>query len=228
VNVVPIILVLGLAAAEPRPPPAEQTAGAPEAGEAGYWQGAPPGTPEDVALWNALRDAQSSALLHMGRLGQANFRIRYGRYVELLEEAVRTAPLAKAEEARQLRTRLEAAVKLADEGTPKKGVRIHPCRYSLFYLDQRMRLPDDQAMAATLPKVRSEARSCVDDLAPLAARLGPLADALEKAMAEADAFLDRDEPVPPPSAQPAAEKAPGPQPSTSGAPAPGPRDGSRP
>lgn len=198
-NVVPIILLLGLAAVEPMPAAPVQAERAPEAGEPGYWEKAPPGSSGDVALWNALRDSQSGTMLQVGRIGQASFRIRYGRYFESLDDAARTAPPARAEEARRLRSRIEVAAKQADEGIPKKGLRVHTCKYALLHLDQRMRYPDDPAMAADLPKVRAEARSCVDDLAPLAARLGPLADALEKALNDADLFLDREQPTPPPA-----------------------------
>jgi hypothetical protein len=229
VNVAPILLLLALAAPETRPVTPAPAERAPEAGEPGYWEKAPPGTPEDVALWTALRDSQSGTMLQVGRIGQSTFRIRYARYFESLDEAARTAAPAKAEEARRLRSRIEIAAKQADDGIPKKGLRVHPCKYALLHLDQRMRFPDDAVMAADLPRVRTEARSCVDDLAPLAARLGPLADSLEKALAEADAFLEREELVPAPaSAQPPPAKTPGAQTTPAGATPPGAKDGARP
>jgi hypothetical protein len=199
VNALPIIFLLGIAALEPTPDAPTPAGPAPEAGEPGYWEKAPPGTPEDVALWNALRDSQSEAMLHMGRIGQASFRIRYGRYYEQLDEVSRTAPLPRADEARRLRTRIEVAAKQADDGIPKKGLRVRVCKYSLLNLDQRMRFPGDAAMAADLPKVRAEVRSCTDELAPFAAKLRPLADALELALTDADAFLEMEAPVPPPA-----------------------------
>jgi hypothetical protein len=193
------MLLLGLAAPEARPAAAAPPVDPPEADAPRDWNRAPPGTPEDVALWNGLRDAETSAVLQIARIGQASFRIRYGRYDELLDEAAGAASPARAEEARRLRARIEVAARQADEGVPKQGLRVRPCKYTLLHLDQRMSFPDDKAMAADLPKVRAEARGCVDELAPLAARVGPLADALEKALNDADLFLDREAPAPPPA-----------------------------
>jgi hypothetical protein len=67
-----------------------------------------------------------------------------------------------------------------------------------------MRNPEDASMAADLPKVRTEARSCLQELTPFAARLGPLADSIERALDDADLFLDREEPGPPPIPSPGA------------------------
>jgi hypothetical protein len=198
-NFIHVILLLGLAAPEPTPPTAPPADRAAEAGEEGYWISAPPGRPEDVGTWNALRDAQSSTMLHLGRIGQASYRIRYGRYYQRLDEASRAAPRAQAAEASLLRNRIEVAAKRADDAIPKKGLRVRPCKYTLLHLDQRMRNPEDAAMAADLPKVRAEARSCVQELTPFAARIGPLADSLERALDDADLFLDVEEPAPPPA-----------------------------
>jgi hypothetical protein len=223
VNLFSIIVVLGLAApgtGPAAPAPAER---APEAGEAGYWEKAPPGNPVDVALWGALRDSQSATMLQLGRIGQAGFRIRYGRYVESLEEAAGAAPPARAEEARRLRTLIETAAKQANDAVPKKGIRVHPCKYTLLHLDQRMRFPGDPAMAASMPTVRAEARGCVADLAPLAARLGPLAEALESALNEADAFLEREDP----STSPMPASPSHPTPAPAGAAPVGPPQGAR-
>jgi hypothetical protein len=195
VNFLPLILLLGLAT----PDAAAPAQASPEADAPRDWNQAPPGPPEDVALWNGLKDAETSAMLHLARIGQASFRIRYGRYDELLDELARTAPPARAEEARRLRSRIEVAARQADEGVPKKGLRIRPCKYTLLHLDQRMSFPDDPALAADLPKVRAEARSCVDELAPFAAKVRPLADALETALNDADTILDREAPAPPPA-----------------------------
>jgi hypothetical protein len=202
VNLISVVMLLGLAASAPPPSPATPPERAAEGGEEGYWVNAPPGKPEDVATWMGLRDAQSNTLLHLGRIGQASFRIRYGRYSERLEEGARIAP--RAAEANLLRSRIESAAKQADDAIPKKGLRVHPCRYTLLHLDQRMRNPEDATMAATLPQVRTEARSCLEELAPLAARLGPLADSLERALDDADRFLDREEPASPPPPSPGA------------------------
>jgi hypothetical protein len=196
VNLISFVTLLALAAPVPTPPPAESVERAAEGGEEGYWVSAPPGKPEDVAIWTGLRDAQSNTMLHMGRIGQASFRIRYGRYYERLDEGARGAPRAAA--ANQLRSRIEVAAKQADDAIPKQGLRVRPCKYTLLHLDQRMRNPEDAAMAADLPKVRAEARSCLQELTPFAAKLQPLADSLERALDDADLFLDGEEPASPP------------------------------
>jgi hypothetical protein len=202
VNLNSVVMLLALAAPLPTPSPATPVERAAEGGEEGYWVNAPPGEPEDVATWIGLRDAQSNTALHMGRIGQASFRIRYGRYYERLVEGARIAP--HAAEATELRSRIELAAKRADDAIPKKGLRVHPCKYTLLHLDQRMRNPEDATMAADLPKVRTEAGSCLQELTPFAARLGPLADSLERALDDADLFLDREEPASPPAPSPGA------------------------
>jgi hypothetical protein len=186
-------------------PPAE----VPEDGDPADWARTPSGAREDVALWTTLRDSQNNAVLHMGRIAQASFRIRYGRYYERLDELARTTTDPKADEARRLRSRIENAAREADEGIPKKGLRVRICKYTLLHLDQRLRFPEDKSMAADLPRVRGEARRCTEELVPFAARVQPLAEALDVALADADAFLDREEPAPP--GAPAAAPAPGPK-----------------
>jgi len=207
VNVFAIALALWLAGPEPGPTPAPPAEPAPGAAGPREWDRAPPGAPEDVALWNALRDAQNASVVHMARIVQASYRLRYGRYYESLDEKARSGTAAEAEGARRSRARIEAAAREADEAIPKQGLRVRTCKYTLLHLDQRMAIPDDPAFAAELPAVRAEARGCATELAAFAARIGPLADALEAALADADAFLERAPPVPPPA--PPAAPAPG-------------------
>jgi hypothetical protein len=199
VNVSPIVLLLWLAApvAGPTSPPEVQPA--PEAAGSRPWDQAPPGAPEDVALWNALRDAQAASVVHMGRIVQASYRLRYGRYYESLDEKARGGTPAEAEGAARARARIEAAARRADDAIPKTGLRVRTCKYTLLHLDQRMAIPDDPGFAADMPAVRAEARGCADELAAFAARIGPLADDLEAALAEADAFLKRAPPPVPPA-----------------------------
>jgi len=206
VNVSPIVLVLWLAA--PAAEPASSPAGTPtpEAAATRTWDQAPPGAPEDVALWNALRDAQAASVVHMGRIVQASYRLRYGRYYESLDEKARDGTPAEAEGAARARARIEAAARRADEAIPKQGLRVRTCKYTLLHLDQRMAIPDDPGFAAELPAVRAEARGCADELAAFAARIGPLADDLEASLAEADAFLKRAPPPVPPAPGPASRE----------------------
>jgi hypothetical protein len=213
VNALPLLLLIGLAA-PPAAPPAEAPAEAPEAGDPADWTRPPSGAREDVALWTTLRDSQNDSVLHMSRIAQASFRIRYGRYYDRLDGLARAAAAPMADEARRLRARIEAAARKADEGIPKTGLKVRVCKYTLLHLDQRLRFPEDKAMAADLPRVRGEARGCIEELVPFAARVRPLAEALDVALADADAFLDREEPAPPPPAP--------------GAPAPGQNEGGHP
>ena len=210
-NVIPILVVLCLASPAADPPAAPAAAPAPEAAPPREWDKAPPGSPEDVALWNALRDAQNASVVNMARVVQASYRLRYGRYYESLDEKAKSGTPAEADAARRARERIETAAKEADEAIPKQGLRVRTCKYTLLHLDQRMAIPDDPGFAAEMPAVRAEARGCADELAVFAARVGPKADALEAALADADSFLKRATPVPPPSSP---ERTPAP---TSGA-----------
>jgi hypothetical protein len=190
VNVLPLILLLGLPLSGTPPAVASPAEEPPEAGAPRDWNQPPPGSPEDVALWTRLRDAQNGSVIQMGRIAQASFRIRYSRYYERLDEASRSSPGPRAEEARRLRSRIEVAATQADQGIPKTGLKVRVCKYTLLHLDQRMSYPDDKAMAADMPKFRAEARSCADELAPFEAKMRPLAEALDAALTDAEAFLD--------------------------------------
>ena len=101
-NVFAIALALWLAGPEPGPTPAPPAEPAPGAAGPREWDRAPPGAPEDVALWNALRDAQNASVVHMARIVQASYRLRYGRYYESLDEKARSGTAAEAEGARRL------------------------------------------------------------------------------------------------------------------------------
>lgn len=184
------LALVALAAAVPTlPAPAEER----------DWDAPPPAAaPADQALWRDLRDAGSRAVVSMGRLFQARFRIRYGKYVEALEALERSGPDG-AERARAARERLDETVRAADEAIPRKGLRVRVCRYTLRDLDQRLELaPEDPAVAADLPRLRGEARACLAEVGAFAARLAPEVDAVEAAIAAADATLGRAAPEVPP------------------------------
>jgi hypothetical protein len=193
-------------------PPAEEPQPATGVSAPRDWSVAPPGSPEDVALWTALRDVQDASVLHMARISQASYRIRYGRYYELLDEKGTGGSPSQAEAARKARSRIEAAARTADEAIPKQGLRVRTCKYTLLHLDQRMSFPDDPTFAAEMPATRAEARECVAVLTPFAARIAPLADALEAALDDGDALLGRTRPVPP--SQAPAASGPSPRPSS--------------
>lgn len=203
-NVLPLILLLGLSAPAAPPIVASPAAEPPEAGASRDWSLPPPGSPEDVALWTRLRDAQNGSVVQMGRIAQASFRIRYSRYYERLDEASRTAPAPRAEKARALRSRIEVAARQADEGIPKTGLKVRVCKYTLLHFDQRLSYPEDKALAADLPKFRAEAQSCAGELVPFEAKVKPLAEALDAALTDADAFLEPDAPATPPGPAPGA------------------------
>jgi hypothetical protein len=226
VNVLPILLALGFAAPAVGSGPAGQGATAPEEADPNPWGQTPTGPAEDVALWTTLRDSQNQAVLQMSRIAQASYRIRYGRSYERLDQLAGSTPGPVPDQARRLRTRLEAAARQADEGIPKTGLRVRVCKYTLLYLDQRLRFPDDPVMKADLPKVRAEARSCTGELVPFAAKVLALADALEAAVVDVEAFLDREEPTPP--SAPVPEPPPPAARPTTGTPSPAQREGTRP
>lgn len=197
-NLVPILVCLSLSTAGGAP----AAAPAAEVSEPRDWTRPPPGSPEDQALWRALDEAHAASVTHLARVAQAAYRLRYGRYYEALDARASGKSPADADAARRARARIEAAARGADAAIPKQGLRVRVCKYTLLHLDQRMAFPDDPAFAAELPKYRAEARGCVDELAPFAKRLAPLADAFEASLAEADALLDRAPPAVPASAAP--------------------------
>lgn len=150
----------------------------------------PRGTPADVQLWHELRDAVNGATVAMGRIAQCSFRIEYGKYYEHLDEARKGGPEADRAEASALRERLGAEAKAAQDALPEKpGIR--ECQYVLRDLGLYMPNLSEPAAQKAIPATRKAARRCVDRLAPLAQRLTVRADALEGALAAADAFQAR-------------------------------------
>ena len=198
-NVVSIVVLLSLAGLETQPQPAAPVPAAPEISEPRDWSKPPPGTLEDQALWNALYEAQNASVMHMGRVVQAAYRLRYGRYYESLDEKAKSGTAGEAEGARRARAKIETAARQADDAIPKQGLRVRVCKYTLLHFDQRMSFPDDPTFKAELPKYRAEAKGCVDELEPFARNLAPIADAFEASLADADAFLKRAAPAVPPA-----------------------------
>ncbi len=153
------------------------------------FQEPPAGTEADRRLWRALQQATGFAALHMARIGQSAYRIRYGAYYQGLD--ARPEPAAG-----ELRRRLERAAVEADQALPPDGGRLRACRYTLLDLEQRMDQLDDPAIAAELPRFRAAAADCAARLSALVAKLEPRARALEAALLEVDAFLGRAVQVP--------------------------------
>lgn len=168
------------------------------------WNAPPPGAaPEDGALWLALREAGDDAVLQMGRVFQAAFRLRYGRYHEALEAVEKGGLPDASARALRARARLDAATRAADEAIPRQGLRVRVCKYVLQDLDTRLAV-DEPAARADLEVVRAEARGCAEEVAAFARRLAPRADELEAALAEADAAAGRAPPEVPAELQAAA------------------------
>ena len=160
------------------------------------WGEPPAGsTPEDVALWRRLHEATNDAVLAMSRVGQCSYRLKYGGYVEGLDAIAQASKDDRAAKATALRGRIAAAAKEADDAIPKEGLRVRLCKITLLHLEQRMDALDDPKLAVEMPQVRREAEQCADEVGAFARKVEPRADALEKALAEADAFLGRAAPA---------------------------------
>jgi hypothetical protein len=161
------------------------------------WDEPPAGAPEDQALWHRLRGAGNDAVVQMGRFFQATFRVRYGKYTEGLA-ALEATGADGAARAGTARARLEAALRAADDAIPKQGLRVRVCRYTLRDLDQRMELAADEVAAAELPRLRTEAQACADEIGAFAARLAPRVEVIDAAIVAVDAALGRAPPQVPP------------------------------
>jgi hypothetical protein len=186
-----IKVIAALLAATPAPSPA-----APEAAVAVErdWGEPPPASAEDQRLWRELKDGAASATVHLGRLAQCAFRIRYGRYYEGLDARKGDAGAASAREG------LAAAATAAQKAIPKRPG-VYACRRIHLDLDQRLELPRDFADGDA---VRREARACVEKMQRLVAAVEPAADRLEAALARGAALLGRARPALPEGMAPAA------------------------
>jgi hypothetical protein len=151
----------------------------------------PAGTPGDRALWRRLYDGTSFAALHLARIGQCAYRIRYARYYEGLDERIGAGAPADAAAARELRARLERSAREAEAAQPADGGRIRACRYTLLDLEQRMDLLDDPKVAAAMPGIRAAAAECAGRMEREIAALRPAADRLERALLDVDHLLGR-------------------------------------
>lgn len=187
------LAIATLLAATPAPPAA--AGGSQPAAAERDWGAPPPGTPEDQQLWRDLKEGAGSATVHLGRLAQCAFRIRYGKYYEGLDARKGDADAAAA------RAALAEAATAAQRAIPAKPG-IYECRRVHLDLDQRIELPN--AFKDGEP-VRREARACVAKLRRLVAAVEPAADRLEGALARVDALLGRARP-----ALPAGASAPAP------------------
>jgi hypothetical protein len=161
----------------------------------------PPGDPADRALWTRLKDGTALAAMHMARVAQCAYRIRYARYYESLDE--RLGDPAASEAARAWRGRLEEAARRADAALPAEGGRVRACRYVLLDLETWMEGAADPRAAERLPAARREAGACVERMERVVAAVAPAADALEAALLDVDRFLGRAPPAPPGGEEPA-------------------------
>jgi hypothetical protein len=166
----------------------------------------PPGAADDQALWRAIRSGSDQAVIHLGRLSQASYRIRYGRYYESLDAAEAQGAPAEAERARALRKALVAASEEARKASEPRRPGVRECRYVLVDLEIKMEETSDPAVARELPAVREQGRACARSLEAIAAAAGPAADALEKALAAIDTAIRRVPPAPPAASPPEGAK----------------------
>lgn len=161
------------------------------------WGEPPPASAEDQRLWRELKNGAASATVHLGRLAQSAFRIRYGRYYEGLDARKGDAGAAAARE------ELAAAATAAQEAIPKRPG-VYACRRVHLDLDQRLELPRDFTDGDT---VRRDARACVSRMQRLVAAVEPAADRLEAALARVDALLGRARPALPEGLAPSPDDA---------------------
>lgn len=153
------------------------------------WGEPPPGAPEqDRKLWRDLKEGTANATIHLARLAQCAFRIRYGRYYEALDARKGDAAAAAA------RTGLADAATAAQAAIPQRPG-VYLCRRVHLDLDQRIELPRS---FKDVEQVRGEARECVSKMSALVASTEPAADRLEAALARVDELLGRARPSPPP------------------------------
>lgn len=152
----------------------------------------PPGSADDQATWVRLRDAGNAAVVAMGRVSQAAYRLRYGGYYQGLDEA--------GARARPLRESLEHAAREADDAIPKQGLRVRTCKYTLMELGAKMG-EAAPAVVADLPALRAAAAACAREVGAFAAALEPRADALDQALQAVDVFLGRTPARPPTTAR---------------------------
>lgn len=157
------------------------------------WNEPPPASAEDQRLWRELKSGAASATVHLGRLAQCAFRIRYGRYYEGLDARKGDAEAAAAREG------LAAAATAAQGAIPKRPG-VYACRRVHLDLDQRLELPRDFTDGDT---VRRDARACASRMQRLVAAVEPAADRLEAALARVDALLGRARPALPEGLAPA-------------------------
>lgn len=174
------LTLAALLAQAPAPAPAQRDYSAP-----------PKGTPADQQLWRDLRAATDGSVLHMARIAQCSFRLTYGKYYQGLDVIAGDATAPDRYEARTLRAGIESAAKAAQEAIPElPGIR--ECKYVLRDLDLAMPLaPTEPRAAQSLKEARAEGTRCVKRLSPLADTLKARADAMEAALAGADAFAGR-------------------------------------
>lgn len=150
----------------------------------------PDGTPADQELWRGLRGATNDTVMHLGRINQCAYRITYAKYYQGLD-AIAAESGGDRDEARALRARIEEAARAAQDAVPEK-VGSRECQYTLRDLGLAMPLArSDPKAAGMLEVARAAGARCVARLAPLAATFRDRADALEAALAAADALAAR-------------------------------------
>lgn len=149
------------AAAAPQPEPAAE----PAEGFAVPDEAAPPsGSPDEVALWKAGREATEAILAVRTESRQLRARIKGAELIERLGAVARAAPHEEAERLLALRRRLvrswDRSVDLYRRVWPVDPTR--GCGYPHLYYDTAMRLPPGPSRQAEVSNTREELQACVD------------------------------------------------------------------
>jgi hypothetical protein len=152
----------------------------------------PPGSKEDQALWTALQRDVGLSNVELARLVQATYRLKYGKYHDVLQGQAGEA----AAKATALQERLRSALAAAVAAVPERPG-VFRCRHVLLDFGQRMDAPRGSALAKELPAVRGEAQDCAQRMSALLAAVRPAANEVDASLAAIDQWVGRARPLPP-------------------------------
>jgi hypothetical protein len=154
----------------------------------------PPGSKQDQVAWTAGYETHTGALLEQARARRAMLQLQSGRYYERLSSAASASPGAQAIADALTRKLAKAADDVSRAGAKPPFDLRTGCRYQLLGLENAMATARGPDGAADLAAARAELTRCRDTVERWRAPLAEADDALEKALAEADAVLARHEP----------------------------------
>ena len=153
----------------------------------------PPGSKQDQAAWTAGYETHTGALLEQARARRAMLQLQTGRYYERLSAANASPGVVDA-----LTRKLAKASDDVSRAGAKPPFDLRTgCRYQLLGLENAMVTAQGPNGAVDLAAARAELTRCRDTVERWRAPLAEADDALEKALAEADALLARQDPSAP-------------------------------